>query len=64
MAIKACLMQNFGLVAYLVLELLRHQISLSRMEPVIEFEYFPPENGFDLKKTTFLCPDSFSSTQN
>ena len=25
---------------------------------------YPPENGFNLKKNEFLCPESFFSTQN
>ena len=29
-----------------------------------EIRLFTPENGFNLKKNEFLCPESFFSTQN
>ena len=35
-----------------------------RREQVIEFGYLPPENGFNLKKMSFYCPESFFSTQS
>ena len=50
MAIKAFLMQNLSLVALLVLEIWRHNISPGRREQVIKFGYLPPENGFNFKK--------------
>ena len=28
-----------------------------------KFGYLPPENGFRFKKKSFLCPESFFSTQ-
>ena len=43
-------MQNFRLIALLVLEILRHQISLRRRERVIKFGYLPSENGFNVYK--------------
>ena len=64
MAIKVLLMQNLSLVPLLVLEILRHKISLGRREQVIKFGYLSPENRFNFLKNTFLCPESFISTKN
>ena len=54
MAIKAFLTQNLSLVAFPVLEIWRHKISLGRRERVIKFGYLPPENGFNFKKWVFM----------
>ena len=35
-----------------------------KREQVIQFDYLPPENGFNFKKKEFLCPESFFATQN
>ena len=64
MAIKAFLMQNLSPIARLVLEIWRHKNSLWRKEWFIKFDYLSPENGFNLKKNEFLCPESLFSTQN
>ena len=53
MAIKALLMQNFRLVALLVLEIWRHKISLGRRERVIKFGYLHQKNAFNFKKMSF-----------
>ena len=63
-AIKACLMQNLSVVAFLFLEIWRRKITLWRRERVIKFGYLPPENEFNFRKSEFLCPESFFSTQN
>ena len=42
-------MQSLSVVAFLVLEIRRHKISLSRRERVIKFGYLDPENGFNFK---------------
>ena len=48
--IKACLMQNVSLLAFVALQIWRHKIVLSRREQVIEFGYLPPENWFNFMK--------------
>ena len=58
------LIQNLSLVALLVLETLRHKISLERREQIIKFGYLPRKTGLTLKKNEFLCPESFFSTKN
>ena len=42
--------------ALLALEIRHHKISFGRREQVIRFGYLPPENGFNFKKMSFLCP--------
>ena len=53
-------MQNFSVVALLVLEIWRHKISVGRMEPAIKFGYLPPENGFNFKKMSFYVQNRSS----
>ena len=53
-------MQNLRLIALLVLEIWRHKIFLKRKERVIRFDYFPPENGFNFKKTSFYVQNRSS----
>ena len=59
-SIKAFLMQNLRLITLLVLEIRRHKIFLKRRERVIWFDYLPPENGFNLKKTSFYVQNRSS----
>ena len=59
-SIKAFLMQNLRLIALLVLEIWRHKIFLKRRERVIRFNYLPPENGFNFKKTSFYVQNRSS----
>ena len=54
--------ENLSLVA--LLEIWRHKIPLGRKEQVIKFGYLPREDGFNFKRSEFLCPESFFSTQN
>ena len=51
---KACLMQNVSLVAFLVLEIRHHKISPRKGEQVIKFGYSPEENGFNFEKMSFM----------
>ena len=53
-------MQNLRLIALLVLEISRHKIFLKRREQVIRFDYLPPENGFNFKKTSFYVQNRSS----
>ena len=54
-AIKACLMQNLSLVAFLFLEIWGHKFSpLWSREWVTEFNYLPPENELNLKRWAFM----------
>ena len=53
-------MQNLRLIALLVLEIWRHKIFLKRRERVIQFDYLPPENGFNFKKTSFYVQNRSS----
>ena len=59
-SIKAFLMQNLSLIALLVLEIWRHNISLERREWVIIFGYLPPANGLTLKKISFYVQNRSS----
>ena len=45
--IRAFLMQTVRLIAYLILEIWHHKISLVRGEGVIRFSYLLPENRFN-----------------
>ena len=38
----------------------RHKIFLKRRERVIQFDYLPPENGFNFKKTSFYVQNRSS----
>ena len=53
-------MQNLRLIALLVLEIWRHKIFLKRRERVIWFDYLPPENGFNFRKTSFYVQNRSS----
>ena len=53
-------MQNVRLITLLVLEIWRHKIFLKRKEQVIRFDYLPPENGFNFKKTSFYVQNRSS----
>ena len=59
-SISTFLMQNLRLIALLVLEIWRHKIFLKRRERVIWFDYLPPENGFNFKKTSFYVQNRSS----
>ena len=60
MTIKVSLMQNLSLIAYLVLEIWRHKISLGRRERVMKFGYLPPENGLNFKKMSLYVQNRSS----
>ena len=51
---KALLMQNLRLIAFPVLEIWCHKISLGRRERVIKFGYLPLENGINFRKWVFM----------
>ena len=59
-SIKAFLMHNLRLIAFLVLEIWHHKISFRRREWVIKFGYLSPENGFNVQKMGFYVQNCSS----
>ena len=51
---------KFEVDSFLVLEIWCHKIFLKRREQVIRFNYLPPENGFNFKKTSFYVQNRSS----
>ena len=63
-AIKAFLMQNLRVIAFLVLEIWRHKISLGRRERFIEFGYLPLKNRFNFKNKMSRITQNWQNVQN
>ena len=53
-------MQNLMLMAVLVLDIWRHNISLGRRERVMKFGYYPRKRGLTLKKLSFYVQNRSS----